>query len=97
MDMTSRTDQGKYMCNICGQLCRDLYNQREHLMSHMTRDEKFRKRLDRFVDANVFKDPNSNKTTCVMCGNKPIGALVKKHFLSKHLRVPIQRYFVKDT
>ena len=84
--MSGRTDEGRYRCLICGLTCRDLYNQREHLMTHMIRDDKFKRRMETFMNANVIKDPKSSVTTCLICSNT-IGPM-RKHFLSKHLREP---------
>jgi hypothetical protein len=85
--MSGKTGEGRYQCLICGMTCRDLYNQREHLMTHMTRDEKFRNRMDSFMRANVFKHPETFVTTCLIC-DATVGASLKKHFLTKHLREP---------
>jgi len=84
--MSGRTEEGRYRCLICGLTCRDLYNQREHLMTHMIRDEKFKNRMESFMKANVIKDPKSSVTTCLICSAN-IGPM-RKHFLSKHLREP---------
>lgn len=89
--MSGRTDEGRYRCLICGLTCRDLYNQREHLMTHMIRDDKFKTRLDRFMTSNVIKDPKNSSTTCLIC-QAPVNCNVRKHFLSKHLREPKSNY-----
>jgi len=89
--MSGRTDEGRYRCLICGLTCRDLYNQREHLMTHMVRDDKFKTRLDRFMTSNVIKDPKTTTTTCLIC-QAPVNCNVRKHFLSKHLREPKSNY-----
>lgn len=88
--MSGRTEEGRYRCLICGQTCRDLYNQREHLMTHMVRDEKFKSRLEKFMRSNVTKDLKNN-TTCLIC-RTPVTCNVRKHFLSKHLREPKSNY-----
>ena len=88
--MSGRTEEGRYRCLICGQTCRDLYNQREHLMTHMVRDDKFKHRLDKFMTSNVIKDPKNN-TTCLIC-RAPVTCNIRKHFLSKHLREPKSNY-----
>ena len=85
--MSGRTEEGKYRCLICGLICRDLYNQREHLLTHMVRDEKFRSRLEHFMKSNVSKDPKTAVTTCLLCQNQ-LPSSMRKHFLSKHLREP---------
>jgi len=88
--MSGRTEEGRYRCLICGQTCRDLYNQREHLMTHMVRDDKFKSRLEKFMTSNVIKDPKNN-TTCLIC-RAPVTCNMRKHFLSKHLREPKSNY-----
>lgn len=85
--MSGRTEEGRYRCLICGLTCRDLYNQREHLMTHMVRDDKFKNRLEKFMNSNVIKDPKSGTTTCLLCSSS-LPSSMRKHFLSKHLREP---------
>ena len=82
---SNRTDEGKYQCTICGLKCRDLYNQREHVLTHMMTDPKFNARFLRFVSCNTVKDLN-NVRTCRICQTK-LANHVRKHFVNKHLRV----------
>jgi len=89
--MSGRTEEGRYRCLICGLTCRDLYNQREHLLTHMVRDDKFKNRLDKFMSSNLFKDPKNSSTTCLIC-QAPVTCNIRKHFLSKHLREPKSNY-----
>lgn len=89
--MSGRTDEGRYRCLICGLSCRDLYNQREHLLTHMVRDAKFKTRLEKFMTSNVMKDLKNNTTTCLIC-RIPVTCHIRKHFLSKHLREPKSNY-----
>jgi len=89
--MSGRTEEGRYRCLICGLTCRDLYNQREHLLTHMVRDDKFKNRLDKFMSSNLIKDPKNSSTTCLIC-QAPVTCNIRKHFLSKHLREPKSNY-----
>ena len=83
--MSNRTDEGKYLCIVCGIQCRDLYNQREHVLTHMVKeDPKFNARLQKFVNFNIIKDSNSKE--CRICKTK-ITVHVRKHFINKHLRL----------
>ncbi len=92
--MSGRTEEGRYRCLICGLTCRDLYNQREHLMTHMVRDDKFKTRLEKFMKSNVIKDPKTAVTTCLIC-QAQVGTALRKHFLSKHLREPKSTSYVQ--
>ncbi len=86
-NMSGRTTDGKYQCLICGLASRDLYNQREHLMTHMTKDDHFNQRFELFLKSNIQRTPrggNSFTTVCTICSI--VIKNVKKHFLSKHLR-----------
>ena len=82
--MSNRKDEGYYVCIVCGHPTPSLWHQREHIMTHMVKDQEFKLRLKKFVDLNTIKD-DSNTKTCRICQTK-ITVHDRKHFVNKHLR-----------
>ena len=53
-------------CLVCARISRDLYNQRQHIMTHMMKDGEFLDRLDHFVKSHSIQQ-NSNSFSCLLC------------------------------
>lgn len=85
--MSARREDGQYQCLVCARISRDLYNQRQHIMTHMMKDGEFLDRLDHFVKSHSIQQ-NSNSFSCLLCRMIITRGyyMVRQHFFSKHLK-----------
>lgn len=85
--MSARREDGQYQCLVCARNSRDLYNQRQHIMTHMMKDTDFLDRLDRFVKSHSIQQ-NSSSFSCLLCRMIISRGfyMVRQHFFSKHLK-----------
>jgi hypothetical protein len=83
--LTVKTGKG-YQCLACSCLCRDWYNQRDHVLTHITRDAGLIARLDAFILPYVLKQ-SSSIYSCLSCKKIIRRGMfkVRSHFISKHL------------
>jgi len=79
----------RYQCLICARMCRDLYNYRTHMLTHMLKDPEFSTRIAAFVRQNSVEH-TKQRYTCLVCRqqvNKDFYGL-RCHFVIKHLKHP---------
>ncbi len=77
-----------YTCLICHSVQRDMFNLRNHAMSHMPEDSPVIRRLDSFIEPHILQQGPSCYT-CFLC-RRPIRRRYKEvrtHFVMKHLDV----------
>lgn len=87
VSMTLKKEDGRYQCLICARESRDLYNQRQHILTHMAKDGTFAQRLNNYARRFMIEH-NSKSFTCLKCRatfNKEF-YYMRNHFVFKHLK-----------
>ena len=87
VSMTLKKDDGRYQCLICARESRDLYNQRQHILTHMAKDGTFAQRLNNYARRYMIEH-DSKSFTCLKCRatfNKEF-YYMRNHFVFKHLK-----------
>lgn len=85
--MTLKKVDGKYQCLICARESRDLYNQKQHILTHMSKDGSFFDRLNMFARRYILEH-DSKTYTCLKCRitfHKEF-YYMRNHFVFKHLK-----------
>jgi len=87
VSMTLKKEDGRYQCLICARESRDLYNQRQHILTHMAKDGTFAQRLNNYARRYMIEH-DSKSFTCLKCRatfNKEF-YYMRNHFVFKHLK-----------
>ena len=64
VSMTLKKEDGRYQCLICARESRDLYNQRQHILTHMAKDGTFAQRLNNYARRYMIEH-DSKSFTCL--------------------------------
>ena len=75
--MTLKKEDGRYQCLICARESRDLYNQRQHILTHMAKDGTFAQRLNNYARRYMIEH-DSKSFTCLKFPEFPLRLIIKK-------------------
>jgi hypothetical protein len=83
--LSARNGKG-YQCLACSCQCRDWYDQREHVLTHIKNNPDLVDRLDNYIQPNIIKQ-SSSVYSCMYCRKIIRRGMfkVRSHFVSKHL------------
>ena len=87
VSMTLKKEDGRYQCLICARESRDLYNQRQHILTHMAKDGTFAQRLNNYARRYMIEH-DSKSFTCLKCRATFNNEFyyMRNHFVFKHLK-----------